>query len=89
MSLTADTAHRRATRLLLGSATTRGWRKTCKTAQVTAVKMNATTTLNTYSHLWPRAEDRTRKTAQTLFETAVRGLRPGVLADNLRTNESV
>lgn len=29
---------------------------------------SATTTLNTYSHLWPSAEDRTRKAAATLAE---------------------
>jgi integrase len=28
---------------------------------------SATTTLNTYSHLWPTAEDRTRRTAEELF----------------------
>lgn len=27
----------------------------------------ATTTLNTYSHLWPTAEDRTRRAAEQLF----------------------
>ncbi len=48
----------------------------------------ATTTLNTYAHLWPTAEDRTRKAAQALFETAMAGQEPEVLADYLRTNES-
>jgi integrase len=38
---------------------------------------NATTTLNTYSHLWPSAEDRTRKAAAELFSAA--------LADSVRT----
>lgn len=38
---------------------------------------NATTTLNTYSHLWPSAEDRTRKAAAGLYAAA--------LADSLRT----
>jgi len=28
---------------------------------------SATTTLNTYSHLWPTAEDRTRAAAQALL----------------------
>src|SRR5215218_7081746 len=28
---------------------------------------SATTTLNTYSHLWPTAEDRTRRAAEDLF----------------------
>jgi len=37
----------------------------------------ATTTLNTYSHLWPTAEDRTRKAASELYAAA--------LADSLRT----
>jgi integrase len=33
---------------------------------------SATTTLNTYSHLWPTAEDRTRAAAADLMEQAVR-----------------
>jgi integrase len=41
----------------------------------------ATTTLNTYSHLWPAAEDRTRKAAEAMMSTAV-----GNLADSVRTN---
>lgn len=40
----------------------------------------ATTTLTTYAHLWPTAEDRTRKAAGGLMATA---LAP---ADSLRTN---
>ena len=28
---------------------------------------SATTTLSTYSHLWPTAEDRTRKAAEAMF----------------------
>lgn len=32
---------------------------------------SATTTLNTYSHLWPTAEDRTRKAAADLMQTAL------------------
>jgi integrase len=32
----------------------------------------ATTTLNTYSHLWPTAEDRTRKAAAALLRNALR-----------------
>jgi integrase len=28
---------------------------------------SATTTLNTYSHLWPTAENRTRRAAEKLF----------------------
>lgn len=38
---------------------------------------SATVTLSTYSHLWPTAEDRTRKAAQGLVASA--------LADSLRT----
>ena len=40
----------------------------------------ATTTLNTYSHLWPTAEDRTRKAADSLLSQT--------LADSLRTAEA-
>jgi integrase len=40
---------------------------------------SATTTLNTYSHLWPTAEDRTRAAAGELWTAA--------LADSLRTSE--
>ena len=40
----------------------------------------ATTTLNTYSHLWPTAENRTRKAAQAMMNTAL-----GDSADSLRT----
>ncbi|GAA1971297.1 site-specific integrase [Nocardioides panacihumi] len=40
-----------------------------------------TTTLNTYAHLWPTAEDRTRKAAQRLMKVSV----PRDLADYLRT----
>ena len=32
---------------------------------------SATTTLNTYSHLWPTAEDRTRKAASGLMRQAI------------------
>jgi hypothetical protein len=28
---------------------------------------DATTTLNTYSHLWPRADDRTHKASEEMF----------------------
>lgn len=34
----------------------------------------ATTTLNTYAHLWPTAEDRTRRAAELIMATAL-GLR--------------
>jgi integrase len=40
-----------------------------------------TTTLNTYAHLWPTAEDRTRKAAQSLIDAAT----VGILADSVRT----
>ena len=42
---------------------------------------NATTTLNTYSHLWPTAEDRTRKAAEAMMKSA-----SGNLADSVRTS---
>jgi hypothetical protein len=42
---------------------------------------SATTTPNTYSHLWPTAEDRTCKAAAAIMETSV-----GILADAVRTN---
>ncbi len=41
---------------------------------------SATTTLNTYSHLWPTAEDRTRKAAAALLRDA---LRPSEMATNV------
>jgi len=51
----------------------------------------ATTTLNTYAHLWPTAEDRTRKAAGGLIH-AVRAASDhasrGVLADSLRTERA-
>ena len=31
----------------------------------------ATTTLNTYAHLWPTAEDRTRKAAQSIIDASL------------------
>ncbi|HVD18537.1 MAG TPA: site-specific integrase [Propionibacteriaceae bacterium] len=42
----------------------------------------ATTTLNTYAHLWPTAEDRTRAAAADLMASAA-------VADSLRTREGV
>ena len=42
----------------------------------------ATTTLDTYSHLWPTAEDRTRAAASQLMAAAL-----GDPADSLRTEE--
>ncbi|MEX0426066.1 tyrosine-type recombinase/integrase [Nocardioides sp. DS6] len=41
---------------------------------------SATTTLNTYSHLWPTAEDRTRGAASVLAKA--------VLGDSLRTEQA-
>lgn len=38
---------------------------------------SATTTLNTYSHLWPTAEDRTRAAASELARQAITGRKPG------------
>lgn len=43
----------------------------------------ATTTLNTYAHLWPTAEDRTRAAAGQMMETAL-----NIPADSLRTQEA-
>jgi integrase len=40
----------------------------------------ATTTLNTYSHLWPTAEDRTRKAAAAIMDAALTDA-----ADSVRT----
>ncbi len=37
---------------------------------------SATTTLNTYSHLWPSAEDRTRAAAERILSAAVPGVYP-------------
>ncbi len=41
---------------------------------------SASVTLDTYSHLWPKAEDRTRKAAEAMFTEA---LSPA--ADQVRT----
>jgi integrase len=43
---------------------------------------SATVTLNTYSHRWPKAEDRTRKAAAVMFADAV-----SATADQLRTEK--
>jgi integrase len=45
---------------------------------------NATTTLGTYSHLWPTAEDRTRKAAEAMLTEALSPT--GNLADSVRTS---
>ncbi len=42
----------------------------------------ATTTLNTYSHLWPTAEDRTRQAAEEMLTEALAVENP---ADSVRT----
>ena len=44
----------------------------------------ASTTLNTYTHLWPTAEDRTRNAAATMMGEAAG---PQNLADSARTDE--
>jgi integrase len=46
----------------------------------------ATTTLNTYSHLWPTAEDRTRKAAEAMLLEALNS-KTTIFADSLRTSE--
>lgn len=43
----------------------------------------ATTTLNTYSHLWPTAEDRTRNAAEDMLTLAL-NLKTVNLADSVR-----
>ena len=45
---------------------------------------SATITLNTYSHLWPKAEDRTRKASTGLFREAL-----GTAAYSLRTEDRI
>ncbi len=45
----------------------------------------ATTTLNTCSHLWPTAEDRTRTAAEVML-TEARGGDSQTLADYVRTS---
>ena len=44
--------------------------------------VRATTTLNTYAHLWPTAEERTRRAAGDLLAGVLR-----ILADCVRTNQ--
>ncbi len=41
------------------------------TVQRSLGQAKATTTLNTYAHLWPTAEDRTRKAAESIIEAAL------------------
>jgi integrase len=43
----------------------------------------ATTTLDTYSHLWPTAEDRTRKAADAMLAAAIPGSQ-GLSKDSVR-----
>jgi len=45
---------------------------------------SATTTLSTYAHLWPTAEDRTRKAAEVMFTEAL-GMQTENSADYTRT----
>jgi integrase len=47
----------------------------------------ATTTLNTYSHLWPTAEDRTRQAAEAMLIEALSAEENEILADSVRTGE--
>jgi integrase len=47
----------------------------------------ATTTLNTYSHLWPTAEDRTRKAAEAMMTESLKGKTVN-LADSTRTESA-
>ena len=45
----------------------------------------ATTTLNTYSHLWPTAEDRTRRAASGLMRQALKAIAaPPTQSEGLR-----
>ena len=44
---------------------------------------SATVTLGTYSHLWPKAEDRTRTAAEAMFTEAL-----SPTADQLRTDKA-
>jgi integrase len=46
----------------------------------------ATTTLNTYAHLWPTAEDRTRHAANGLFAAAT-VLSPGATSSQVQQND--
>ena len=52
------------------------------TVQLALGHAKATTTLNTYDHLWPTAEDRTRRPAADLLAGAL-----PILADRVRTNQ--
>jgi integrase len=54
------------------------------TVQRTLGHSSAAITLTTYSHLWPDANDRTRKAAAELFTESV-----GAAADPLRTESEV
>jgi integrase len=52
-----------------------------KTVHARLGHASAVETLDTYSHLWPDSDDRTREAV----DSVLRGIRRGVLADNLRT----
>ena len=43
----------------------------------------ATTTLNTYAHLWPTAEDRTRNAAESIMSASLDHQEAPELADDL------
>jgi integrase len=47
----------------------------------------AGTTLNTYSHLWPTAEDRTRQAAEEMLTESLAAEENEILADSVRTGE--
>jgi hypothetical protein len=47
---------------------------------VTVQRANATTTLATYTHLWPTAEERISKASEALMNSTSR-----ILADSVRT----
>ena len=48
---------------------------------------SATITLNTYSHLWPTAEDRTRAAAADLMQQVLAEASDGGAADSVRTGD--
>ena len=48
---------------------------------------NASVTLKTYSHLWPDANDRTRKAAALMFDETLGIERPAATADQMRTED--
>ncbi|MBU2662864.1 tyrosine-type recombinase/integrase [Actinoplanes bogorensis] len=55
------------------------------TVQKALGHVKATTTLNTYAHLWPMTEDRTRKAADELIAEVTVAVAAAALADSSRT----